>query len=763
MRVWVLAICLFASQAFGQSNPGGVWDFVKDFGASPSSDVTVNLQNAINTLCALKTPQSLLIDAGKYTAALQPVVISCPNLTIYGVSPEASQFQSTTQYNGSQFVVISPSIPTLPTGPSLVSGSPSSLAVNGKHQVIGVGLSDVSASTGHSAFANGLIQFDMRAWVNATGYDSGSNTYVISSTGSWSPHDPNPDAFDLGISPFGNNWSCSLGILPFGATTPVRYGLASPNSSTLLSGIHELECSWDGSNIRLFVDGAIVSTVAATGTLNQPIYQEAQIGSPMGFAFAGAGNATIAGLIGPVEIANVARNVAPYTPDTSAWGCGPGCLAYWDGSGTLGMIPTPSIPNPTFPKIFTTVQTFGGKPIIEAYNTDYNSGSLQNGMGPIFIDNLTLNSLQLTGAPKSVLDNLNFNAGVRGLVLRSNDFETAITNTAFSGSRGCRYEFQISGAGSGVLAASNINMNGCAVEFGAGGDVSINAASNWSFVPNVDTYFPALWRPAARVDEWSCLGCLWDTESQLARTQLAQDGKTAIPKFQALAGISGPGLNWKCDSCFIAPVSANLQQSYSGGITSQPGGTTYSFWVDGASVTIANTATFLGNPPTINPSVQGLTPTWVHVIGPCLSPISFVHDYDANGGTIPFVDLPGCEANTTASGATEGSYGVSGGILAGDVVCFTGNETVADCLSGQAAVGVAADSSGSVQDFISSGRVIVNLDVPSSPMAGWYACGFFATAGRITAQSTPCVGNQVGIFTSGGTNVTSGKIFLQSK
>jgi hypothetical protein len=119
---------------------------------------------------------------------------------------------------------------------------------------------------------------------------------------------------------------------------------------------------------------------------------------------------------------------------------------------------------------------------------------------------------------------------------------------------------------------------------------------------------------------------------------------------------------------------------------------------------------------------------------------------------------------TLAGGIKIGTFTAGTISAVGDVLCFRASNTLGDCATSAANfVGVASATSGAITPQ-TAGTVTLNLDATASPQHGWYACTSAITAGKVTAQSSPCAqGQQVGILTSDANNVTSAPVFLAFK
>jgi len=99
------------------------------------------------------------------------------------------------------------------------------------------------------------------------------------------------------------------------------------------------------------------------------------------------------------------------------------------------------------------------------------------------------------------------------------------------------------------------------------------------------------------------------------------------------------------------------------------------------------------------------------------------------------------------------------------VQCFSADNTLSDCpttSTEQVGVAVATNGNAAIIAVAGANHVTVLYDATVSPSAGWHACTSALTAGKVLAQSGPCLVNrQVGIIEVGGTNVTSGLINVQ--
>lgn len=102
---------------------------------------------------------------------------------------------------------------------------------------------------------------------------------------------------------------------------------------------------------------------------------------------------------------------------------------------------------------------------------------------------------------------------------------------------------------------------------------------------------------------------------------------------------------------------------------------------------------------------------------------------------------------------------------AGNLQCFSADNTVSDCTSTgaaeQNAIGVAVAANGNAAPVVTHGTVLVNLDASTTASAGAYACLSATVAAKVTVGSTACTAGQaVGILTKGISTATSGRVLL---
>lgn len=79
----------------------------------------------------------------------------------------------------------------------------------------------------------------------------------------------------------------------------------------LINGWHKVEGNWDGSNVRVFIDGNLLATVALSGGNTGNPGASVALGNSTG------GTRAFPGTISEVRISNIARHTASYTPETA--------------------------------------------------------------------------------------------------------------------------------------------------------------------------------------------------------------------------------------------------------------------------------------------------------------------------------------------------------------------------------------------------------------------------------------------------------------
>lgn len=103
-----------------------------------------------------------------------------------------------------------------------------------------------------------------------------------------------------------------------------------PSPAAVSEGLHEMEMSFTGGLVRMFIDGTLVAT-SGTTTLKAPttvippfiIGKNSDANGPYPFK----------GVIDSVEIANVARHTANYTPSSTPWTADANSLLLWHFEG----------------------------------------------------------------------------------------------------------------------------------------------------------------------------------------------------------------------------------------------------------------------------------------------------------------------------------------------------------------------------------------------------------------------------------------------
>jgi hypothetical protein len=114
----------------------------------------------------------------------------------------------------------------------------------------------------------------------------------------------NPTAFSISM----NGNGCSLGFNCLRAAAYING-----------SQVHHIALTYDGSTLRLFLDGTIVASTSASGNFSVPPFESFMIGddSPQNYLGQNAGVSVLPGFLDSVRISNTARYTSNFTPPTA--------------------------------------------------------------------------------------------------------------------------------------------------------------------------------------------------------------------------------------------------------------------------------------------------------------------------------------------------------------------------------------------------------------------------------------------------------------
>ncbi|MGD0075734.1 MAG: LamG-like jellyroll fold domain-containing protein, partial [Candidatus Binataceae bacterium] len=409
---------------------------VKAYGAKgdASTDDAAAIQAAINAACAVTSSNSSAATVVFPPATYRhtgPLQVPCSNITLAGAGRSSSTLAPAFAW-GPAIMVVGSGYTGLETSSSLVSGAGSAMLFDGTRYWLN--LRDSAALD-----VNGLSAFTVEAFVNPT---STSDGQIITSSGRFLVSSQPTQAFSLQMV------SSQLeGRLTLGGTT---YIVDSGSSNTLsVNNVYHVAMSWDGSTIRIFINGTLVNSHAATGTLQQATTEDVTLGPsvydwPDGTLL---GNA-IQGSVDSVRLSNVARYTVNFTPPSSKFSA---------DSNTLGLLNFDQVQGP-----LVGMYTNNGLAWLPVRRTNEPSGTSEIANNTATLNNVAIRDLGInagfgqngifaTVTLNSAFDRLWINGTRNGLYLWNNCYQNAGHNVT------------INSAGTGTLARiglANIGQSG---------------------------------------------------------------------------------------------------------------------------------------------------------------------------------------------------------------------------------------------------------------------------------------------------------------
>lgn len=282
---------------------------VRDYGAvgNGTTDDYAAVQLAIDAACAPGAVHAVVyFPKGTYLCR-KPLRVYGSNVALTGESRGTSLVMREGAFSGPSVAFAAPvgdtnsMYPRIPTAAALV-GSGVCFSGSGGLGIEGFEFREVGTSTdmdGRSAFC---VEFWFKADASTT------NATIMSCSGMFDPATSHT-MLTYGITS-GNLLFASIDI---GGVTKTL------TASISLSTTYHTAFTYDGTTLRLFLNGSLASSTAATGTVVQKFHENWQIGyGSMGqWPWAGAFTFPMKGQIDSIRVSSVARYTSPFVTPTS--------------------------------------------------------------------------------------------------------------------------------------------------------------------------------------------------------------------------------------------------------------------------------------------------------------------------------------------------------------------------------------------------------------------------------------------------------------
>ncbi len=402
--------------ALSNFNVNGAFN-VKAYGAKgdASNDDAAAIQAAITAACAVSTNSAsaatVYLPTGTYRHS-KPLQLVCSNITLAGAGSNSSTLYPTFGY-GPALMIVGSGYTGLETGTSLATGAGSAMLFDGLRYWLNLRDSP-------TLDLNGLSAFTVEAFVKPTATNDGQ---IIASSGRFLASSPVTQAFSLQMV------SSQLeGRLNLGGTT---YIVDSGSGNTLSSNtVYHVAMSWDGSTIRIFINGTLVASRSASGTIQQAITEDVTIGPsiydwPDGSIL---GNA-IHGYVDSIRLSKTGRYTTGFTAPTAKLTA---------DSNTLGLLNFDQIQGP-----MVGMNTSNGLAWIPVRRTNETNGANEISNSAAVLNNVVLrnfginasygqNGIFATVTLNSVFDRLWINGTRNGLYLWNNCYQNSSHDVAIN-------------------------------------------------------------------------------------------------------------------------------------------------------------------------------------------------------------------------------------------------------------------------------------------------------------------------------------------
>ena len=410
----------------------GVYN-VRDFGAKPDDTVDdwAAIQAAIDAATAGVGPfGAVYVPRGTYYVS-KPLHIT-KGIKFYGAGRGATTI---TGYSADQGPVLVVSPPTsvysgVPTGPALATGAGNSMYLDGTLNYL------LNLREGGAVELNGRSAVTVELFYKPNFSVSAGQYNIISSSGSVT----GPDG-TTSISIQHTDGDSITGVVCVGGAMRT---LQSPANVVMSGTVTHIALTYDGSTIRLFVNGVLKASQAATGTITQKVAEDFVIGPKVnGFMETTFVNFMTKGWVDSVRISATARYTSNFTAPTAK--------ATNDGNTLLLLNFDNNYDE------FTVANTMYGQQHLFIHRFGGGMGQVGNfqladmafiGTGPEFIYMIS-----------SAIDNVQVTASRRGFTFINNCYLNRLNSLRVVGQMLTQFDVAV-GAASGVLTFQDLSISG---------------------------------------------------------------------------------------------------------------------------------------------------------------------------------------------------------------------------------------------------------------------------------------------------------------
>lgn len=276
------------------------------WGLDSVTNITRGLQAAVDSLptCggSIKIPSTPALGWD----LTKPIRINRSHVDVEGTGNRDTSLINATMAAGPAFLVAADS-PGIPTETALATGTGSAFTLSAGNAF---DLSDFGACE-----LNGLAAFSAETFVKFSAFTEGGVYYLLSSRGRELDSESAIGAFEVELDTTGGAGTEKIvGKLRVGSSYKVVTGTTIVSTAT----VYHVAMTYDGSNVRLFVNGHLEATTAATGTVTQRATEDVKLGSPtLLWPDVPDFETAASGAVDSVRLSNNARYTSGFTAPTA--------------------------------------------------------------------------------------------------------------------------------------------------------------------------------------------------------------------------------------------------------------------------------------------------------------------------------------------------------------------------------------------------------------------------------------------------------------